>query len=64
MKLYGRLNEAREDSVGLNKYLCCGLDEAEREMHRELEGQVCSWDNPPVTNEDGDTNDRETTMPL
>lgn len=57
LKLYGRLNQARQQSVGLNKYRWRGvLDEAEREMHRELEGQVCSWDNPPVTNEDGDTN--------
>jgi SPP1 gp7 family putative phage head morphogenesis protein len=58
LKLYGGLNRERQKSVGIEKYIWRGvLDEAEREMHIELEGRVITWGDPPVTNEAGDTND-------
>jgi SPP1 gp7 family putative phage head morphogenesis protein len=58
LKLYGRLNRERQKSVGIERYAWRGvLDEAERPMHRDLEGQVFRWGEPPVTNEDGDENE-------
>lgn len=56
-KLNAQLVEDRSKSIGANSYSWSGsLDERERPMHRELEGTVHSWDDPPVTNEEGDTN--------
>ena len=56
-KLNGQLVEHRARAAGLRKYRWSGaLDERERPMHLDLEGQVFSWDDPPVTNENGDRN--------
>jgi SPP1 gp7 family putative phage head morphogenesis protein len=57
----GKLNAAmvqhRARAAGLSKYRWSGaLDERERPMHLALEGQVFSWDDPPVTNEDEERN--------
>jgi len=58
LKLYSSLNRERQKSIGLDTYIWRGtLDEKERPMHRDLEGQVITWGEPPVTNEDGDEND-------
>lgn len=57
LKLNAQLNETRQRGAGVGSYTWSGsLDNRERESHRALEGQVFSWDAPPVTNEDGDTN--------
>jgi SPP1 gp7 family putative phage head morphogenesis protein len=57
LKLGASLTQARFHSAGIHEYVWSGtLDERERPMHRELEGQVFSFDDPPVTNPDGDTN--------
>lgn len=56
-KLYGQLNETRQRAVGLTTYIWRTVaDERVRHVHQELEGTVQSWDDPPVTNEEGDTN--------
>lgn len=57
LKLNGQLNETAQRAAGVGSYTWSGsLDARERPMHRELEGLTFSWDSPPVTNEDGDTN--------
>ena len=56
-KLQSTIVQHRARAAGLNRYRWSGaLDERERPMHRELEGRVFSWDDPPVTNEDDDRN--------
>jgi len=57
LKLNSNVVQYRARAAGLSQYRWSGsLDERERPMHRELEGQVFSWDDPPETNEDGDLN--------
>lgn len=56
-KLYGQLNRRRQESVGLRRYLWETVgDQRVRDSHAELEGEEYDFDDPPVTNEDGDTN--------
>lgn len=56
-KLYGRLNQARQQALGVTHYTWDGVgDERERETHRILNGKTFSWDNPPITNDEGETN--------
>lgn len=57
LKLCAALTRSRFVSAGVNEYSWSGsLDERERDSHRVLEGQVFSFDAPPVTNAAGDTN--------
>lgn len=57
LKLNAQLNESRQTSAGVKSYRWSGsLDERERPEHRALEGQIFDWDDPPVTNEEGDRN--------
>lgn len=56
-KFNGALNQARQQEIGMNTYIWqTSGDERVRPMHSELDGKVFSWDDPPVTNENGDTN--------
>ncbi len=51
------LTQARHREAGITQYVwSTSNDERVREMHRDLNGQTFSWNDPPVTNEQGDTN--------
>jgi SPP1 gp7 family putative phage head morphogenesis protein len=57
LKTNAALTKDRQQKAGITRYRWSGsLDERERPMHRELEGQMFDWDAPPVTNPQGDTN--------
>ena len=57
LKLNSALTEDRHKSVGIDRYeWSTSGDERVREMHAELDGHQFSYDDPPVTNEEGDTN--------
>lgn len=57
LKLNGQLTETRQTSVGITHYIwTTSNDERVRPDHAELDGQTFPWDDPPVTNDDGDTN--------
>jgi SPP1 gp7 family putative phage head morphogenesis protein len=48
-KMNSAFNKARQASIGIGKYIWqTSGDERVREEHAELDGEVCSWDNPPV----------------
>lgn len=56
-KFNSQLTMVRQQDLGLDKYTWdTSHDERVRASHAELDGQVFSYDDPPVTNEDGDTN--------
>lgn len=56
-KLYGQLNETRQKAVGIKTYIWRTVgDERVREIHQELDGTVQDWNNPPVTNPEGEEN--------
>lgn len=43
--------------AGITKYKwSTSHDERVRTMHKELDGKIFTWDNPPITNEKGDRN--------
>jgi len=51
------VNQHRQTAAGVSRYeWSSSADERVRPRHRELDGQTFSWDDPPVTNDDGDTN--------
>lgn len=57
LKTNAALTKDRHEKAGITRYRWSGsLDERERPMHRELEGQIFNWDEPPVTNPQGDEN--------
>ena len=57
LKLNGQIIEHRARAVGLARYVwSTSHDERVRPSHAELDGQTFSWDDPPETNEAGDTN--------
>lgn len=61
LKVNAQLVEVRSRDIGADTYTwrisgSPNGDERVRPMHRELEGSVQRWDTPPVTNEQGDTN--------
>jgi SPP1 gp7 family putative phage head morphogenesis protein len=57
MKLNSGVMRLRHEAAGIRSYTwSTSLDERVRPMHADLEGQVFSYDDPPETNEDGDTN--------
>jgi SPP1 gp7 family putative phage head morphogenesis protein len=56
-KLTSRIAQARMASAGVTSYIFTTAgNERVRPMHAELDGQQFDFDDPPVTNEDGDTN--------
>ena len=56
-KLNAEFNQERQEQIGVNSYIWqSSNDERTRPMHRELDGQQFEWDNPPITNEQGDRN--------
>lgn len=47
-KMNGAFNEARQQSLGINRYRWMGAgDERERETHVANNGKIFSWDDPP-----------------
>lgn len=49
LKLHGELNQLRQQSAGVDKYIWqTSDDERVRKRHEELEGQEFSWDEPPI----------------
>lgn len=63
LKFNGDLSRARNEDLGLDQYTWSGsLDERERDWHRELEGELFSYDDPPMgggTSEDEEGNPSE-----
>lgn len=48
LKLNGNITQIRQQAAGISSYTwSTSNDERVREEHRELEGQVFTWDNPP-----------------
>lgn len=63
LKLNGQVTRERQTQAGISRYVWTttggpvGTNLGDvRPMHGELDGQVFSWDDPPITNDDGDTN--------
>ena len=57
LKANSAMTQTRMTAVGVTRYRwSTSRDERVRPMHRELEGQIFSWSDPPVTNEKGDRN--------
>src|SRR6185503_2248240 len=57
LKLNANITQARQQAAGIEKYVWTTAgDERVRETHKDLDGETFSWDDPPVTNEDGDRN--------
>lgn len=57
LKLSAGLNQFRQRAAGVAHYVwSTSKDERVRPTHADLEGQTFSWDEPPETNDDGDTN--------
>lgn len=56
-KFNSSLNRLRQKEAGIEEYdWSTSRDERVREMHADLEGQRFNWNEPPVTNPNGDTN--------
>jgi SPP1 gp7 family putative phage head morphogenesis protein len=57
LKANSAMTQTRMTAVGIMRYRwSTSRDERVRPMHRELEGQIFRWDDPPVTNPKGDKN--------
>jgi SPP1 gp7 family putative phage head morphogenesis protein len=57
LKLNAKVTGERQKAAGIEEYIWTASgDERVRERHAELDGKKFSWDDPPVTNEDGETN--------
>lgn len=62
LKLNADMAQERQRAAGITEYVWSSSsddsssDERVREMHAALDGTRQSWDDPPETNEDGDTN--------
>jgi SPP1 gp7 family putative phage head morphogenesis protein len=57
LKLNAAITKHQQTSAGVSQYTWdTSQDERVRPMHAELQGELFDWDDPPVTNEDGDTN--------
>lgn len=56
-KVYSSVAREKSKSAGLNKYVWVhsGGGAHPREMHQDLDGQVCDYNNPPIADEDGTT---------
>ena len=54
-KLVGQLSQVRQTGVGIKQYeWITSQDERVRPSHRELQGEVFDWDNPPVVGHPGE----------
>lgn len=57
LKLNAAITQTRQRQAGVTSYVwSSSTDERVREEHRELDGTVQRWDDPPVTNPAGDRN--------
>lgn len=57
LKLNGQITEERQTQAGIEEYQwSTSSDERVRPMHDDLDGTIQQWDDPPVTNDAGDTN--------
>ena len=57
LKLNAAVSQQRQRAVGGKSYRwSSSLDERVRPFHAALEGKVISWDDPPVTDDDGNRN--------
>lgn len=55
LKLNGAMNQARQESVGVETYTwSTSGDERVRATHEELDGEICAWSDPPLENDDGE----------
>lgn len=53
LKLNSAITQARQRSAGVEKYTwSTSLDERVRDSHAELEGEVFSWDDPPMVDDE------------
>ena len=53
--LYGNVTKARQVDAGVSKYIWrTSEDSRVRESHRELDGKVFSWDQPPLVGHPGE----------
>ena len=51
------VNQAQAEASGVREYTWRSThDQSCRPMHKALDGTVHRWDNPPITNKDGDRN--------
>lgn len=56
-KYHADTTRTRAQAVGITRYRwVTSSDERVRDEHGELDGQIFSFDDPPITNEAGDTN--------
>lgn len=57
LKANAKLNEDRQKEAGVERYIwSAGADDRVRPMHRDLDGKTFRWDDPPITNPQGDRN--------
>lgn len=57
LKTNANLTQVRQAEAGITRYVwSTSRDERVRPMHKDLEGTIHRWDDPPVTNEQGDRN--------
>lgn len=57
LKANADLTAIRHEAAGITRYAwSTSRDERVRPMHADLEGRIFSWDDPPVTNANGDRN--------
>lgn len=57
LKANSAMTQTRMTAAGVSRYRwSTSRDERVRPMHRELEGQIFNWSDPPITNEKGDRN--------
>jgi SPP1 gp7 family putative phage head morphogenesis protein len=57
LKLNGQITQERQSQAGISRYQwSTSGDERVRPMHDDLDGTIQDWEDPPVTNEDGDEN--------
>jgi SPP1 gp7 family putative phage head morphogenesis protein len=55
LKLNGRTNRVKQEALGIDKYVWRTVkDDRVRNRHKELDGRVFSWDDPPTINNRGD----------
>ncbi len=58
LKLNGQITKQRQTNAGISRYIWTSSgDERVRPMHDELDGTMQTWGDPPVTSEDGATNE-------
>lgn len=57
LKANAAITQTRQRQAGIVAYTwSTSQDERVRPMHADLEGSIIQWDDPPITNDDGDRN--------